>query len=138
MQADSRRIMLAVRQPAFLMHVADTLGADAERACTLLVQHGRLTFNQLAQAYAAAAGGGSESLRSECAALVVRLMGARLLEQVLSCSPASLPFPARLLTQMCCVGVLRAWHSNHARVRLWVPQRRMMCSVLFCSKVGKQ
>ena len=81
MQADSRRIMLAARQPAFLMHAADTLGAEAERVCTLLVHNGRLTFNQLAIAYAAG-GGGSDSLQGECAALIVQLIGARLLEQV--------------------------------------------------------
>jgi uncharacterized membrane protein len=94
MQADARRIMLEMRQPACLMHVADTLGDRCERAAAALVHHGRLTFRQLVAVLATDArtadtnGGTQEACMSssgspevDTAAVVTQLMTARLVEQ---------------------------------------------------------
>ena len=77
--------MLSLRQPAFLMHIGDTVSADAEALCTLLVHHGRLTLQQLTHAFAAAqpAGGADAASHGKAiASIVATLLNARLIEQV--------------------------------------------------------
>lgn len=79
------RIVLSMRQPAFLLHVWDTVGEDAETLCTLLVHHGRLTLRQLTQAFAAAQAGDSATGADPAkavASLVATLLNARIIEQV--------------------------------------------------------
>jgi hypothetical protein len=81
MQADSARIIASVRQPAYLMHVADSLGEEAESVCAHIVHNGRLTFSQLVRLMAAHRDNGG-SVESLCADIVSRLFSLRLVEQV--------------------------------------------------------
>ena len=96
MQADPGRIMLAVRQPACLMLVADTLGERAEAVCAALAHHGRLTFRQLAQLLTTPLhepGGscsGSAHALPDLAASVAQLLEQRLVEQACACRPVRL------------------------------------------------
>lgn len=89
LQVAPSRIFAAVRQPAFLVHVADTIGAFAEKVCEQLVFNGRLTFENLVQNLAEQAGETDVSeLPAQVASAVIALMQERLVEQVCSlCAP---------------------------------------------------
>lgn len=96
-QVVASRIFAFVRQPAFLVHVADTLGALAEKTCQQLVAHGRLDFRGivdhiLAEEEEHAPGEeqpSTEQTREALASIVMKLLQRRLVEQA-STLPASL------------------------------------------------
>lgn len=83
LQVAPSRIFAAVRQPAFLVHVADTIGGFAEKVCEQFVFNGRLTFDNLVQNLAEQApeSEGTE-LPAQVASAVIALMQERLVEQV--------------------------------------------------------
>jgi hypothetical protein len=65
------------------MHVADTLGEDAESVCAHLVHNGRLTFRQLVHLMAAHLRDEVPSaVEGRCADTISQLFLGRLVEQV--------------------------------------------------------
>ena len=83
LQADAARIIASMRQPAFLMHVADALGDGAERVCAHFVHNGRLSFKQLVHIMAAESKEAAVAdVEAQCADIVTELFTGRLLEQV--------------------------------------------------------
>lgn len=84
-----------MRQPASLVHIADTLGPLAEKVCQQLVAHGRLDFRGILDHTLAeeartegAEQPNAEQTREACASVVMKLLQRRLVEQVRA--PASL------------------------------------------------
>eukprot|EP00892_Ulva_mutabilis_P005586 jgi/Ulvmu1/339/UM001_0343.1 len=79
-------IFAAVRYPAFLVHVADTIGALAEQVCEQLVFHGSLTFESLLHNLVAQVPEvEAADFAAKCASAVVALMQERLVEQAPPC-----------------------------------------------------
>lgn len=84
-----------MRLPAFLVHVADTIGELAEKVCEQLVYHGRLTFESLLHNLASEVPDEDDKdLPARCASAVVALMQERLVEQVSFRCATQLSMPA--------------------------------------------
>lgn len=92
-QVTASRIFAFVRQPAFLVHIADTLGPLAEKTCQQLVAYGRLDFRGIVdhilaeeQEHAAGEEGegrpSTEQTKEALACVVMKLLQRRLVEQV--------------------------------------------------------
>lgn len=82
-QAAPSRIFAAVRQPAFLVYVADSIGEFSALVCEQLIFNGRLTFEHLLQNMAAQASEEeAKGLPAKVASSVIALMQERLVEQV--------------------------------------------------------
>jgi hypothetical protein len=125
---------MSVRQPAFLMHLGDTMGPFAERLCTHFVHNGRLPFSHLLQHMISEVGEAcAEHLEAQCAALVLQLLSARLLEQVRLSQSAigdqcQAACPASLICWTYSVGVASN-KSNHS----WGCLPPALCGV--CSRI---
>jgi hypothetical protein len=88
-QVSPSRIVASMRQPAFLVHVADTIGPLAEKVCEQLVAHGRLDFNGIVSHMLAESQQGqdedppdAEKMKQVCGEVVIKLLRQRLIEQV--------------------------------------------------------